>query len=92
MKSRFRNGIGRTVYILFSNGKIVDTLCNCGSGKRTIGGCAHGIAFLRIIKKQQQKELYKLVELKSDFIFDTLTIPSFEDDEVTESDAEIYED
>lgn len=88
MKSRFKSGEGRTIYILFDHGKIEDTLCNCGSGARTIGGCAHGIAFLRLIKKQQSGELHKHIELKSDSVFDSLTIPNFEDDEATESDLE----
>ena len=88
MKSRFKRGEGRTVHILFDDGEIEDTLCNCGSGKRTIGGCAHGIAFLRLIMKQQAGKLNEYVKLKSDEIFDSLTIPNFEDDEVTESDVE----
>lgn len=89
MKSRFKNSEGRTVYVLFCCGAIEDTLCNCGSGKRTVGGCAHGVAFLRIIKKQKAGELDKYVALKSDSVFDTLTIPDFVDDHVTESDNEM---
>lgn len=92
MKSRYKSGEGRTVYVLFHDNQIEDTYCNCGSGARTIGGCAHGIAFLRIIRKQKAGELNKHVQIKSDSVFDSLTIPNFEDDVITESDTEMYDE
>ena len=87
MKSRFKAGVGRTVFVLFKDGGIEDTLCSCESGKRTIGGCAHGVAFLRLIMKQQKGSDGKFFSLKSDSAFDSLTIPDFEDVE-SDSDSE----
>lgn len=90
MKSRFRSGVGRTVFVLFKNGEIEDTLCNCESGQRTIGGCAHGIALLRMIKRQQDGTSGQLYSSKSDKIYDSLTIPNFTDVEYDSDEDEEY--
>lgn len=53
IRSRFRTGVGRRVKILFEDGRIEDTMCSCPGGYRTIGGCAHSIAVLRLISELQ---------------------------------------
>ena len=77
MKSRYRSGVGRTVYVLFRLGEIEDTPCNCESGRRTIGGCAHGLALLRLISRQQTGDT-STTYLKSDKQYDSLTTPEFD--------------
>lgn len=48
LKSRYSPSNSRTVFIFFKGSpyKIMDTLCTCHGGLRTIGGCAHAIAIL----------------------------------------------
>lgn len=88
MKSRFKSSVARTVHVLFRQQGIEDTLCTCESGRRTIGGCAHGIAVLRMILRQQQGKTDTLY-LKSDRAYDSLTIPDFDwDDEESDDDCD----
>lgn len=52
IKSRFKSSTNRTVRILFSKNKILDTFCSCPAGTRNTG-CAHAIAVLRYIIEQK---------------------------------------
>lgn len=53
IRSRFRSDVGRRVKVLFEDGRIKDTWCSCPGGFRTIRGCAHSIAVLRLISELQ---------------------------------------
>ena len=52
VRSRFRNSVNRRVEILFSKDSVVDTICTCPAGKRSMG-CAHAVAILRYIVEEQ---------------------------------------
>lgn len=63
LKSRFRSGKQRTVFLHYTkkgvNGslRLTDTLCNCDGGRRVIGGCAHSVAILRYLFEQKTDTL-----------------------------------
>eukprot|EP00479_Gromia_sphaerica_P010784 TRINITY_DN5079_c0_g1_i1.p1 TRINITY_DN5079_c0_g1~~TRINITY_DN5079_c0_g1_i1.p1 ORF type:complete len:133 (-),score=4.48 TRINITY_DN5079_c0_g1_i1:155-553(-) len=71
MKSRFRSGVGRIVFVLFKKGQIEDTLCNWVSGKRATSSCAHGIAVLGLIKKEQEGTIGEFYSMKSGTAYDS---------------------
>ena len=59
LKSRFRSGKQRTVFLFYTRQRkkndllLTDTLCNCDGGQRVIGGCAHSVAVLRFLFEQK---------------------------------------
>ena len=81
LKSRFRSGKQRTVFLHYTKGsgargklRLTDTLCNCDGGQRVIGGCAHSVAILRHLFEQKSGECDPITTKSEDELLQSFKI------------------